>query len=51
MSEETKKILNVIDKVARPISSILAIVLDDHRVGWIARIPREIKEAVESFEE
>jgi len=51
MSEETKKLLDKIDKVIKPISSVCAIIFDDHRIGWIARIPREIKDAIDAFKE
>lgn len=50
MSEEIAKILNAIDKTAKPVSSILAILLN-HRIGWLARIPRELKGAIEAIDE
>lgn len=35
------KILDIIDKAIKPITSVLAVVKDDHRIRTVARIPRE----------
>ena len=43
------KILDIIDKAIKPITSVLAVVKDDHRIRTVARIPRETTNLAKAF--
>ncbi len=49
-NDKVKKILSATDKVVKPISSFLAIILDEHKIRTIARLPKEILDAIKEVE-